>query len=155
MIMVPDQNQRVTLLGKLHCFHMHLGDQRTGGINHPQAAPRAVLANLGRYPVRAVDNPFSVGHFVFAVDKDRALAPQLVDYKAVVDNFLADINRRTKSIERNTYHIDRPHHPRAEPTRLQQQQSLSPAIRRHETPALVIGLLWTVNPDLTRQTLSE
>ena len=35
MIAVPDQDQRIAFLGKLHGFHMNLGDEWAGCVNHP------------------------------------------------------------------------------------------------------------------------
>ena len=49
----------------------------------------------------AVNNPFAVRHFVFAVDKDRALATQLLHHEAVMNDFLSYVDRRPKRLERN------------------------------------------------------
>ena len=113
MIFMSDQDERIPFLGKLDSFHVDLGHQRTGGVNHAQPAFCAVLANLRRDSVRAVNNALAVGHFVLAVDKDRALAPKFLDHEAVVDNLLAHINRRPKRLQSNADHVNRPHHARA------------------------------------------
>ena len=69
----------------------------------------------------AVDDALALGHFVDAIDKNRALLLQFLHHKAVVDDLLAHINRRPKGLERNPDNVDRPHHPGAESPRLQQQ----------------------------------
>jgi hypothetical protein len=77
-----------------------------------------VLADIGRNPVGAVDDTLTVGNFLFTVDEDGAFAPKFVYHKAIVDDFLADVDGRTKSLERDTHHVDSPDHARAEPSRL-------------------------------------
>ena len=74
VIAMANQDQRIAFLGELHRLHVNLGDQRTGRINDAQLALLAVLADLGRNAVRAVNHALAVGHLVHAVDKNRALA---------------------------------------------------------------------------------
>ena len=111
---MPDQDERIAFLGKLDRFHVDLGHQRTSGVNHPQPALGAVLPNLWRNSVGAVNNALAVRHLVLAIDKDRALAAQFLNDKAVVDDLFADINRRPKRLQSNADHINRPHHSGAE-----------------------------------------
>ena len=128
MIVVADQDQRIAFLGKLHRFHMHLGDQRAGGVDHAQAAPGAVLADLGRNSVGAVDHALAVGNFVLAVDEDRALAAQFVHHKAVVDDLFAHVDRGPERLQRDADDIDGPHHSGAKAPRLEQKYGLSLAV---------------------------
>ena len=69
----------------------------------------------------AVNHPLPGGHLVHTVDKDRALALQLLDHKAVVHNLFADIDGRPEGFEGNADNIDGPHHARAKASRFQQQ----------------------------------
>ena len=78
---------------------MDLGDQRASGVNHAQAAANAVFADFGRHAVSAVDDALAVGDFVFAVDEDGAFAAEFVDYEAVVDDLLADVDGRAEGFE--------------------------------------------------------
>ena len=57
------------------------------------------LADFGRDAVGAVDDALAVGDFVFAVDEDGAFAAEFVDHKAVVDDFLADVDGRAEGLE--------------------------------------------------------
>ena len=129
VIPMTDQNQRIAFLGKLHGLDVDLGHQGASCIDHAQPAPGAVLAHFGGDSVRAINNPLAVGHLVFAIDEHRSLAAQFLHDKAVVDDFLADIDRRPKRLERDAHHIDGADHARAESTRFQQQQGLSVTFR--------------------------
>ena len=98
---------------------MHLGDQRTRSIDHAQLPQFARLAHFRRNAVGAVDDAFALGHFVHAIDKNCTLLLQFLNHEAIVDNFLAHINRSPKRLQRNPDNVDRPHHPSAESARLQ------------------------------------
>ncbi len=50
VVAVADQHQRVALLGKLDRLDVHLGHQRTGGVNHLQIAALADLPTAGETP---------------------------------------------------------------------------------------------------------
>ena len=77
----------------------------------------AVLTDFGRDSVCAVDDALAVGHFVFAVDKNRAFAAQFVHHKAVVDDLLAHIDGRAKRLKGDADNIDGPYHAGAESPR--------------------------------------
>src|ERR671925_443651 len=101
---------------------MDFGHEGTCGVNYPQPSTRAVLTDFGRDSVSAVDDPFSVGNLILAVDEDRPFAPQILDYEAVVDDFFAHVNRGAEGLQSDANHVDGPHHARAEATGLKQQQ---------------------------------
>src|ERR1700678_4053697 len=123
VIAMANQNQRIAFLRKLDGLDVDLGDQWASRVDHPQLARLACLAHLWRNAVRAIDDALALGHFFNTVDKNRAFLLQLLDHKAVVDNFFAHINWASKSLERNADNINRPHHPGAESARLQEEQS--------------------------------
>src|SRR5215467_3480209 len=107
---MPYKNEGISLLGKLHRFHVNLGDQWTSRIDHPQPSLFAGLSNLRRNSVGAINDSLAFGDLVDGIDKDGALALQLLDHKAVVYDLFADVNGWTKGFERNPDNIDRPHH---------------------------------------------
>src|SRR6266478_733392 len=72
--------------------------------------------------MRAVNYTLACRDFVNGINKDRTFALKLLDHKAVVDNLFADVDRRTKGLERNTDNINRAHDAGAESARLQQKQ---------------------------------
>ena len=74
--------------------------------------------------MRAEDYTGSFRHLAKLFDENCSGAAQLIDDVAIVDNFLAHIDRRAKRLQRNLYDVNRPHHAGAEATRLQQENSL-------------------------------
>src|ERR1700689_1651534 len=93
-----------------------------------------MFAHLRRNAVSAVDDALAIWNFIFAVDEDGALAAQFIHDKAVVDNLFADVDRRTKGLERDADYINCPHHPGTEPSRLQQKHGLSLAVWQSQAP---------------------
>ena len=73
--------------------------------------------------MRREDHRPVVGHFVELVDEHRAQLPQPVDDEAVVDDFVADIDRRAEPLERELDDLDRPVDPGAEAARGGDQDS--------------------------------
>ena len=117
VIPVSDQDQRVPFLGKLHGFHVDLGDQRTSGVNHAQIAVHARLADFRRNPVSAVNNALSGRDFFHTIDENGAFFLQFFHHEPVVDNLFPHINRRPKGFESDPDDINRPHYARAEASR--------------------------------------
>ncbi len=66
----------------------------------------------------AVDNALAIRNLVLAIDEDGALAAEFVDHKAVVNDFLPNINGRTERFEGDADNIDGTDHSGAEPSRL-------------------------------------
>src|SRR5260370_7841124 len=87
---------------------MNLGDQRTSGVDHIQTALSSLAAHLGRDTVRAEDGTRTRRHLVQLFDKHGAGGAQFLNDVLVVDNFLADVNRRTIEVQSNLDHIDSP-----------------------------------------------
>ena len=65
------------------------------------------MLNRLRHPMGAKDNDSIVGHFIELFNKDRTAVAQIIDYKPVVDDFMADINRLAKDLQRAIDNIDR------------------------------------------------
>ena len=83
-----------------------LGHQRAGRIDIGQ---RAVVRGGGHRLGHAVGRKHHraiVGHFVELVDEHRAEILQPLDDEAVVDDFVADIDRRTEPLERQLDDLD-------------------------------------------------
>ena len=57
-------------------------------------------------------------YFRQIIDEHRALAPQLLDDMAIMDDLVADIDRALCALERALDHVDRAHHPGAKAPRL-------------------------------------
>jgi len=74
--------------------------------------------------VCTVDDAHSSWHLINVIDKNRTLLGQFVDYKAIVHDFLADIDGGAKGFEGYLNDVDGAHDTRAESTRLEQQYAL-------------------------------
>ena len=86
---------------------MDLRDQRAGRVDIGQAA---VLRGGGHrlgHAVRGKDDRAVVGDLVEFVDEYRAQLAQPVDDEAVMDDFVADIDRRAEPLERELDDLDR------------------------------------------------
>ena len=86
----------------------------------------------------AVDDAFAVGDFVFAIDEDCAFAAQFVHDKAVVNDLLADINRRPESLECDADHVNSAHYAGTEASRLEQKHGFSLAVWQNPSPLVEI-----------------
>ena len=84
----------------------------------------AGFAHFRRDAVGAVDHPFPIWDFFHAIDKNGALALQFLDHKAVVDNFLADVDGRAEGLQGDADNVNGPYHSRAEAAGLKQKQRL-------------------------------
>src|ERR1700730_8372049 len=108
VIAVADEDQRIAFLGELYGFHVYLGDQWAGGVNHAQAAIFTGLADFRRDAMGAVDDALANGNLVHGIDKDGTFPLQFFDHKAVVDDLLTDVDGRAKGLKRDADDINRP-----------------------------------------------
>ena len=119
MVGMPDQQDFTAALEMDRRLAVHLGDQRTGGVERKEIAGAGVGGHRFRHPVGRKHHRCIgiVGDFGQFLDENRALGPQAVDDIAVVDDFVADIDRGAIDGERPFHGIDGPDHPGAEPPR--------------------------------------
>src|SRR6185312_13264369 len=110
MVLVADQDDRVAFARELDGFEMHLRDQRTGRVDDGEAPFLALLANFRGNAVRAEDGAGAGRDFLKLFHKYRAEVAKLVDDVFVVDNFLADVNRRPVEVQSDFDHVDGAHH---------------------------------------------
>src|SRR5215813_3261492 len=121
VIAVANEDERITVFGKLDGLDVNFCDQRASRVDNAQFPLLAGLADLGRNPVSAVDYALPCRNFVNAVDKDGALLLEFLDHEAVVDDFLADVDRRPEGLKRDADDIDSANYPGTEPTGFQKQ----------------------------------
>ena len=77
---------------------MHLGDQRTGGVEREEVAAAGLRRHRFRHAMGGEDHRrVGVGDLVEFLDEDRALGAQALDHVAVVHDLVADIDRRPVS----------------------------------------------------------
>ena len=103
---MADQHHIATLARVVPYFHVYLGDERTGGVEHLEvAALRFVLDRL-RDTVRREDDRRAVRHFVEFLHEHRAHAAQPLDDMTVVDHLVAHEDRRAVELDRTLDDVD-------------------------------------------------
>ena len=71
--------------------------------------------------MRAVDHAFALRDFVHRINENGSLAGKLLNHETVVNDFLANVNRRPERLERNADDINRAHHSGTKSSGLQQK----------------------------------
>ena len=121
VVAMADQHQGAALARELDRLEVHLGDQRAGCIDDLEPALLGPLTDRRGNTMRGVDHARTLGHLIQLVNEDGALLGEIVYNVAVVNDFLADVDRRTECIQRNLHYIDRTHHARAKAARLEKK----------------------------------
>ena len=93
---VADEHHVAALARIPRDFHVHLGDQRTGGVEHRESAARGLVLHRGRHAVRGEDHRGAVRHLVELVDEHRAELAQPVDHVHVVHHLVTHVDRRAE-----------------------------------------------------------
>ena len=91
---VADEQDVVVLAGEPLGLVVHLGDQRTGGVDHLQAAGGGRLVHRRRHAVCGEHHDGALGHLVGLLDEHRATPGQRLDDVAVVHDLVAHVDRR-------------------------------------------------------------
>ena len=121
---MADHDDVMTFLAHLGHFHVHLGHQRAGGVEHVQATVGRLGAYGPRHAVRGEDHSGTVGYLVQFFDEHGALFAQVGDDIVVVDDLVAHIDGRAVQGQRPLDDGDGAVHPGAEATGLRQQYRL-------------------------------
>ncbi len=104
-----------TVLGH---FQMHLGYQRTGGVEHLQAALLGFLSNGLRNAMGAEDDDDVVRHLIQLLDEDRTAGTQVFHDELVVHDLMSHIDRRTEDFQGAVDDFDGAIYTRAEAARV-------------------------------------
>ncbi len=96
---------------------MDLRHQRAGRIDEVEAALRRLVRYRLWHAVRTEHDRHAVGNMIERFDEHRALVAQRRYDMRVVDDFVADIDRRTVALDRQFDDPDRAIDPRAETAR--------------------------------------
>jgi hypothetical protein len=92
--LVADEDDRVAVRGELLGLHVHLRHERTGGVDRGEAADLGVRVHRGRYAVGREDDGLALGHLGLLLHEHRSAGAELLDHVLVVDDLLADVDRR-------------------------------------------------------------
>ena len=90
---MTDEHDVVALVGEPDRFLVHLGDQRAGGVDHPQVAVLRLGMDRWRHPVCGEHHQGTLRHLIRLVDEDRAPLLQGGHHMLVVHDLLAHVDR--------------------------------------------------------------
>ncbi len=104
---MADERDQVAAVGVAPRLGVHLRDERADGVDDAQAAALAVLAHRRRDAVGGEDADLARGDLVLVVDEDRAEPLEPLDDVVVVDDLVADVDRRPVLLEQDLDDLDR------------------------------------------------
>ena len=104
---VSDQHTFMPLAAVARNFHVHLGDQRTGGIEHPEPTVLGLEPYRLRHTVCAEDHDRAIGHFVEFIDEHCTTLAQIIDHETVVHHLVAHVDRCAENLEGTIDDLDR------------------------------------------------
>ena len=94
MALVADQDDLEAFRVMALRFHVHLGDQRAGGVELEHVARPSGGGHRLRHAMGGKHHrPVAIGDLVELVDEDGALGLQVIDHELVVHDFVIDVNR--------------------------------------------------------------
>jgi len=103
---MADQNALAAVAAVARDFHMHLGHQRAGGIEHFEAAALGFLAHGLGHAMGAEDDDGVVRHLVQLLDEHRTAGTQVLDHELVVHHFMTHVDRRAEHFQRTIDDLD-------------------------------------------------
>jgi hypothetical protein len=93
---MADQDDLAALAGIAAAFGMDFGDQRAGRVDHRQVAFGGGVLHLAGDAVGGEHRDRAIGDFGDFIDKDRTTGAEVFDDVAVVNDFVADVDRRAE-----------------------------------------------------------
>ncbi len=105
---MPDKQDGVPARGEPASFRVDLLNQRTGGVDHRQAAIAGLFPDSGGDSVRGEDHSRPGWNLIELLDKDRTATSKISYHVAVVDDLLTHVDRRPVHLQCPLDHLDRP-----------------------------------------------
>ena len=105
---VADEEDRVAEPCEVPCLGVHLGDERTGGVDRAEPAEARAVAHRRRDAVRREDDVAPPRHLPDVVDEHGSAPLEVADDVRVVDDLLADVDRRPVQLEGPLHGLDCP-----------------------------------------------
>ena len=118
---MADENHRSPLGHVALALIMDLGDKRAGGVQHWEPAAGSFFLHGSGDAVRAEDGDRIRRHLKQILDEDRALGFQAFHDMLVVNDLMADVDRRAVFLERPFDDLDSPDHAGTKAARLSQK----------------------------------
>ena len=107
VVAVADERDEVAAVGVAAGLRVHLRDERADGVDDLQAAALAVLLDRRRDAVRGEDADRARRDLVLGLDEDRAEPLEPAQDVVVVDDRVADVDRRAVLLEQPLDDLDR------------------------------------------------
>jgi hypothetical protein len=126
---VADQDDRVARRRVPARLDVHLRHERAGGVDHVVREPRRVCVHGRRHPVRGVDDRRSLRRLGLLVDEDGSAGLEVADDVDVVDDLLADVDRRPVVLQGELDGLDGTFHAGAVPARRGEKEALHHGVR--------------------------
>ncbi len=104
--LVADQDDRVAVGGEAPGLDVDLGHQRAGGVDRAQPAGGGIVVDRRGDAVGGEDDHLALRDLGLLLDEDRAPRGELLDHVLVVDDLLADVDRRPVQLERALDRLD-------------------------------------------------
>ncbi len=120
---VADQDDFPTQGPVTTALVVHLGNQRTGGVDHRQVPFSGQLLDPLGDAVGGEDGHGAGRDFVQFVDEHSPAGAQVLDHVAIVDDFVPDVDRRTVFLQRPLDDFDCPLNAGAEAAGLSQEHA--------------------------------
>ena len=121
MAAVADEDHVEPASGEAASLRVHPCDQRTGGVDHLELPRRRVRLHLAGDAVRGEHGHRSERDLLDVLDEDGAALAQVGDHALVVDDLVADVDRRAEPLERPLDDLDGALDAGAEPSRVCEQ----------------------------------
>jgi hypothetical protein len=121
---VSDQDDRVAVRRIAPRLDVHLRDERAGRVDRPEPARGRVPVDGRGDAVRREDDGRALRRLLLALDEDRAALLELAHDVGVVDDLLADVDGRSRVLERELDRLDGALDPGAIPARRSKENPL-------------------------------
>ncbi len=115
---VTDEKYLACFAGITRDLHVHLGHQRTGGVEHREGPALCLLLHHPRHSVRAEDHSGAGGHLLEFLDKHGTDGAQAVHHVFVVHDLMAHVDGRPEQVDGALDDIDGSIDAGAESTRI-------------------------------------
>jgi hypothetical protein len=99
MVAMPDQDDRPAGLGISTPLHVHFRDERTGCVEHRKTPRRGVFFDRPGNAMSAEDGRCAWGYLIKFFNEYGTKAPQPFDDMSIMDDLMANVDRRAVLIE--------------------------------------------------------
>src|ERR1700710_312500 len=106
MALVANHHDVEAFLAHLRDFHMHLGHERAGGVEHAQFAGSRFRAHRLRHAVRTENQRTAFRRVCQVFNEHGAFLAQILDHIGVVHDLVTHVDRRTEQRDGPLHDLD-------------------------------------------------